>query len=42
LKQIAQRVHMLTKILAAGLEKLGFTVGQASRLSPSKSEIKKK
>jgi glycine dehydrogenase len=41
LKQIAQRVHMLTKILAAGLEKLGFTVGQASRLSPSKSENQK-
>jgi glycine dehydrogenase len=33
LKQIAQRVHMLTKILAAGLEKLGFKVGQASSLS---------
>jgi glycine dehydrogenase len=41
LKQIAQRVHTLTKILAAGLEKLGFTVGQASRLSPSKSENQK-
>jgi glycine dehydrogenase len=41
LKQIAQRVHMLTKILATGLEKLGFTVGQASRLSPSKSENQK-
>jgi glycine dehydrogenase len=38
LKKIAQRVHALTGILAAGLEKLGFTVGQASRLSPSKSE----
>ena len=33
LKQIAQRVHALTGILAAGLEKLGFTVEQASRLS---------
>jgi glycine dehydrogenase len=33
LKQIAQRVHMLTKILAAGLEKLGYRVGQASSLS---------
>ncbi len=41
LKKIAQRVHTLTKILAAGLEKLGFTVGQASRLSPSKSENQK-
>ena len=29
LKKIAQRVHALTSILAAGLEKLGFTVGQA-------------
>jgi glycine dehydrogenase len=38
LKQIAQRVHALTKVLAAGLEKLGFTVGQASRLSPSSNE----
>jgi glycine dehydrogenase len=33
LKQIAQRVHTLTKILAAGLEKLGFKTGQAG--SPS-------
>ena len=41
LKQIAQRVHTLTIILAAGLEKLGFPVGQASRLSPSKSENQK-
>jgi glycine dehydrogenase len=41
LKKIAQRIHALTKILAAGLEKLGFTVGQASRLSPSKSENQK-
>jgi glycine dehydrogenase len=37
LKQIAQRIHALTEILAAGLEKLGYTVGQASRLSPSKN-----
>ena len=35
LKAIATRVHALTGLLAAGLEKLGFTVGQASRLSPS-------
>jgi glycine dehydrogenase len=35
LKKIAQRVHALTCTLAAGLQKLGFTVGQASRLSPS-------
>jgi glycine dehydrogenase len=41
LKNIAERIHRLTKILAAGLEKLGFTVGQASRLSPSKSENQK-
>ncbi|HUC84927.1 MAG TPA: aminomethyl-transferring glycine dehydrogenase [Candidatus Acidoferrales bacterium] len=32
LKKIAERVHALTGILAAGLEKLGFKVGQASRL----------
>jgi glycine dehydrogenase len=41
LKKIAQRIHALTNILAAGLEKLGFHVGQASRLSPSKSENQK-
>jgi len=41
LKKIAQRVHALTCLLAVGLEKLGFTVGQASRLSPSKSENQK-
>ena len=41
LKKIAERIHKLTKILAAGLEKLGFYVGQASRLSPSKSENQK-
>jgi glycine dehydrogenase len=35
LKQIAQRIHALTEILAAGLEKLGYLVGQASCLSPS-------
>jgi glycine dehydrogenase len=33
LKQIALRVHRLTVILAAGLEKLGFKVGQAGRPS---------
>ena len=32
LKQIAQRIYTLTQILAAGLEKIGFNVGQASRL----------
>jgi glycine dehydrogenase len=32
LKQIAERVHALTQILAAGLEKIGFNVGQVSRL----------
>jgi glycine dehydrogenase len=41
LKKIAQRIHRLTCVLAAGLEKLGYTVGQASRLSPSKSEKQK-
>ncbi len=38
LKKIAQRVHALTEILTAELERLGFTVGQASRLSPSSNE----
>jgi glycine dehydrogenase len=38
LKAIATRVHKLTSILATGLEKLGYTVGQASRLSPASSE----
>jgi glycine dehydrogenase len=33
LKKIAQRIHALTGILAAGLERLGFKVGQVSRLS---------
>jgi glycine dehydrogenase len=32
LKEIAQRVHALTQILAAGLAKLGFNVTQPSRL----------
>ena len=41
LKKIAERVHALTEVLAVGLEKLGFTVGQASRLSPS-SKVKTK
>jgi glycine dehydrogenase len=31
LKKIAERIHTLTKILAAGLEKLGFNVLPASR-----------
>src|SRR3989442_11918769 len=33
LKKIAQRIHLLTEILAKGLERLGYNVGQASRLS---------
>jgi glycine dehydrogenase len=33
LKAIASRVHKLTSILAAGLEKLGFNAGQAGSLS---------
>jgi glycine dehydrogenase len=41
LKKIAQRVQAMTKILASGLEQLGFVVGQASRLSPSSSENEK-
>ncbi len=41
LKKIAERVNALTQILAVGLEKLGYTVGQASRLSPSKNESEK-
>src|SRR5438552_1924222 len=35
LKNIARRIHRLTRILAAGLERLGYSVGQASRLSSS-------
>jgi len=35
LKNIALRIHRLTRILAAGLERLGYSVGQASRLSSS-------
>ncbi len=35
LTKIAQRIYALTTILARGLERLGHTVGQASRLSPS-------
>jgi glycine dehydrogenase len=38
LKKIAQRVHLLTRMLAAGLERLGYSVGQASRLSLPKIE----
>src|SRR3989442_2104516 len=33
LKKIAQRIHLLTEILAKGLERLGYNVGQAPRLS---------
>jgi glycine dehydrogenase len=33
LKKIAQRVHTLTQILAAGLQKLGFNVGPAGPLA---------
>ncbi|HEX7469804.1 MAG TPA: glycine dehydrogenase (aminomethyl-transferring), partial [Verrucomicrobiae bacterium] len=33
LKQIAQRIHALTEVLATGLERLGYKVGQASSLS---------
>ncbi|HTY89026.1 MAG TPA: aminomethyl-transferring glycine dehydrogenase [Candidatus Acidoferrum sp.] len=35
LRAIATRVHQLTQILAAGLERLGYTLGQASPLTPS-------
>src|SRR6059036_566866 len=35
LRNIARRVHWLTAILAAGLERLGYEVGQAPRLSSS-------
>ncbi len=37
LRRIALRIHTLTCALAAGLEKLGCEVGQASSLSPSSS-----
>ncbi len=47
LKQIAQRIHKLTEVLAAGLEKLGFKIASAPRFdtiridlgSPSAAEI---
>jgi len=32
LKKIAERVHLLTSVLAAGLEKIGYKAGQAGRL----------
>src|SRR5438034_256628 len=35
LKNIARRIHWLTAILAAGLERIGSNAGQASRLSSS-------
>ncbi|PYI81762.1 MAG: glycine dehydrogenase (aminomethyl-transferring), partial [Verrucomicrobia bacterium] len=33
LKKIAERIHRLARLLAAGLERLGYRVGQASSLS---------
>ena len=33
LRQIARRIHALTKALAKGLQRLGYVVGQSSRLS---------
>ncbi len=39
LKKIARRVHALTAMLAAGLEKLGYKVGQASSLSGQRGNI---
>ncbi len=38
LKKIAERVHALTEILAAGLAKLGFNVAQPSRLPGQDSQ----
>ncbi len=37
LKKIAQRVHTLTNILAAGLDKLGYNVAQPRRRQPNES-----
>jgi glycine dehydrogenase len=39
LKKIAQRVHILTKILAAGLEKLGFTVSDTPRFDTLRVDL---
>ena len=36
LQQIARRVHCLTNVLASGLQRLGYRVGQASRPSDRK------
>src|SRR5207245_2422489 len=38
LKQIARRVHFVATILAEGLRRLGYSVGEASRLSSSSLE----
>src|SRR5439155_1021181 len=38
LKQIARRVHLLTTILALGLERLGHGIGRAARLSGSMAD----
>jgi len=39
LKQIARRVHFMTNILAAGLKRLNYIAGQASRLSQGAAGI---
>ncbi len=39
LKKIAQRVHALTEILAAGLEKIGFTVSSESRFDTLRVDL---
>jgi glycine dehydrogenase len=39
LKQIAQRVHALTEILAAGLEKLGFAVSSEPRFDTVRIDL---
>jgi glycine dehydrogenase len=42
LKKIAERVHALTEILAAGLEKLGFTISSASRFDTLRIDLGEK
>ncbi|HEV2435797.1 MAG TPA: aminomethyl-transferring glycine dehydrogenase [Verrucomicrobiae bacterium] len=39
LRKIAQRVHALTEILAAGLEKVGFTVSSESRFDTLRVDL---
>ena len=40
LKQIAQRIHTLTEVLAAGLEKLGFKIASAPRFDTIRIDLR--